>query len=109
MKTTTLRKLSLTGLAVAALAASSSLWARDRDDDRYLPRHASHEREHRYYPEHHWRQFEPRRALVIERPMYLERPLVVYRNAPQPYYGNVPDDRTLAAVAIGTAVGTILR
>jgi hypothetical protein len=109
MKTTTLRKLSLAGLAVSALAASSPLWARDRDDDRYYPRHAAYERDHRYYAEHDRRHFEPRRALVVERPVYLERPVVVYRDAPQPYYGNVPDDRTLAAVAIGTAVGTILR
>ena len=108
MKTTTLRRLSLVGLAISALAASSPLWARDHDDDRYYPRRVAYERDHRYYAEHDRRQFEPQRRVVVERPVYVERPVVVY-DAPQPSYGAAPDNRTLAAVAVGTAIGTILR
>ena len=105
MKTTTLRKLSLAGLAVSALAASSSLWARDHDDGRYTPRRAAYARDHRYYAEHDRRHFERQRTVVVERPVYLERPMVI----PPPYYDAASADRTLAAVVLGAVIGTVMR
>lgn len=93
MKTTKLHKLLLAGLAVSTLAASAPLFARDHDDDRGFrrqeayERHDADERDYRHdYAGRGRHRFERQQPVVVERPLYVERETVVYRDAPQPAY-----------------------
>lgn len=107
MKTRILRFLALAGLAVSAVAVSSSTWARGYDDH---ARHGRYERD--YHADHRYRharerhRFDRRHDVVVARPVYIDRrPVVVERHVyvEQPAYNQAPQG-SLGAI-IGSAIG----
>ena len=96
----TSKKLICTLATGAALFAAAPVFAdswhgRDRDYDRYsrFDRHDRHERfEHRHYV----REFEPRRVVVVERPVVIERQVQVYEPAPA------------ANIGVGAMIGAVI-
>ena len=91
------KKTLCTLAAGAALFAAAPVFAdgwhgHGREFDRYK-RHVRHDRfEHRHYV----REFEPRRVLVVERPVVIEREVRVYEPAPAP------------APGIGAVIGAVI-
>lgn len=96
----TSKKLICTLLTGAALCAAAPAFAdswrdRGRDHDRY----SRYDRHDRYDHRHYVRTYEPRRVVVVERPVVVERRVQVYEQAPAPAMG-------LGAI-LGAAIGGI--
>lgn len=107
MTTMKLRILTLAGLAVTALAASSPSFARGYDDhSRYSRYERDYRDDHRHRYSQNRHRFDRRRDVVVARPVYIDRrPVVVERHVyvEQPTYNHQPQG-SLGAI-IGGAIG----